>query len=129
MMRLLTLLFLMNACTSTPTTEIRDREWKLASVGSISSMPSGAPPTLRFEADGRVSANTGCNSAGGAYTIDGDRLTIANVFSTKRACVDQARNELEAAYLDALRRTSSFRIVDGQLELLGADGAVLARFH
>jgi heat shock protein HslJ len=121
---------LLAACTTATNPEaLRNREWRLTWVEQFPTLPAGvATPTLRFEAD-RIGAQTGCNSAGGTYTVDGDRLTIANVISTKRACVEEARNRLEAAYLGALERTRRYRIVDGQLELLVDGGAVVARFN
>lgn len=36
--------------------------------------------------DGGLTANAGCNHLGGTYTIDGDRLRIAQVSSTEMAC-------------------------------------------
>ncbi|HEX6095393.1 MAG TPA: META domain-containing protein [Thermoanaerobaculia bacterium] len=119
------------ACTSASRTEgLRGREWRLAWVEAFPSMPAGVTtPTLMFGDDDRISAQTGCNSAGGTYAVSGDGLTIGNVFSTKRACVEEAGNRLEAAYLGALERTRRFRIADGQLELLDDGGAVVARFN
>jgi putative lipoprotein len=118
------------ACTSATQTEaLREREWKLAWVEAFPSIPAGvATPTLRFEAGDRMGGRTGCNSAGGTYTVDGDRLTIGNIISTKRACAAQAGNQLEVAYLGALEQTRSFRIVDEKLELLDGSGSVVARF-
>jgi heat shock protein HslJ len=123
-------LLLLAACTSATSSEaLREREWRLSWVEPFPTMPAGvATPTLRFEGD-RISAQTGCNSAGGTYTVDGDRLTIGNVISTKRACVEDAGNQLEAAYLGALERTRRFRIAGGRLELLDGGGAPVARFN
>lgn len=119
------------ACTSATQTEgLRGREWRLSWIEPFPAMPTGvATPTLRFGDDGRISAQTGCNSAGGTYSVTGDGLTIGNVFSTKRACVEPAGNQLETAYLGALERARRFRIADGQLELLDEGGAVVARFN
>ena len=127
---LLSLAFVLAACTSATQTEgLREREWKLSWIERFPSTPAGvATPTLRFEAD-RISVQTGCNSAGGSYTATGDRLTIGDMFATKRACVEQAGNELETAYLGALSRTRRFRIAGGQLELLDESGSVIARFN
>jgi heat shock protein HslJ len=128
---ILSFTLILAACTSaTQTEELRGREWRLSWVEPFPSMPAGVTtPTLMFGDDDRISGQTGCNSAGGTYTVSGDRLTIGNVFSTKRACVEQAGNQLEAAYLGALERTRRFRIVDGQLELLDDGGSVVARFQ
>lgn len=126
---LLSSIVILAACTTGASSEaLQGREWKLSWVEAFPSMPAGVTtPTLRFEGD-RISAQTGCNSAGGTYTVAGDGLTFGNVFSTKRACVEHAGNQLETAYLGALERTRRFRIAGGQLELLDDAGSVIARF-
>lgn len=50
------------------------------------------------------------------------------MITTKRACVDPAGNQLEAAYVGAFEHTHRFRIVNDQLELMDDAGTVLARF-
>lgn len=108
---------------------LADREWSFAWMDGVSSIPRGvAVPSIRFGSDGRLGGNTGCNSAGAAYAVEGDRLTISSMFTTKRACADPAGNEIERLYIAALERTRRFRIAGGELELLDDRGAVLARF-
>lgn len=119
-------------CSTMPAAneEFRDRDWSLVWVEGFDSMPSGvAMPTIRFGTDGRLSGNAGCNRAGADYTVDGNQLTIAAVISTKRACIDPRGNALESAYLQAVDATRSYRIANGQLELLDAGGKVVARFR
>lgn len=130
-MRSLPALLLVAACISAPLApDFRDRQWTLVSVDGVASLPSGAAtPTIVFDSDERVSANTGCNSAGGPYTVDGDRLTIGTLIMTRRACADPAGNDLERAYVRALEGTRRYRIVDAKLELLDEGGNVLARFR
>jgi heat shock protein HslJ len=109
---------------------LRDRDWTLVSIDGFDSLPSGADtPTIRFETDGRLSGNTGCNRAGADYTVAGDRLTIKPMFSTKRACADPQGNALERAYLTAIEATRSYGMTNGQLELLDDSGKVLATFR
>ena len=135
-MRLTTLViasvFAVSACT-TITADFRalqEREWKLVWTEAFPSMPSGvANPTLRFGPDGRLGGNTGCNSAGAAYTAEGDRLMIQPMISTKRACVNPAGNQLERAYIEAIEATRRYRIANGELELLDENGRVVARFN
>ncbi|HYI10696.1 MAG TPA: META domain-containing protein [Thermoanaerobaculia bacterium] len=118
-------------CSTTPasTGELRDRDWSLVWVEGFDSLPSGAAtPTIRFGSDGRLGGNTGCNSAGANYTAEGNRLTIEALISTKRACLDPQGNALERAYIQAVEATRSYRIADGQLELLDAGDQVVARF-
>lgn len=121
---------LVGACASGSARELRDREWRMVWVEGDATMPAEATtPTARFDRDGRFSANTGCNSAGAAYVVDGDALTIRPLIMTKRACLDPERNRLERRYMDAIEKTRRFRIANGELELLSEDGSVQARFR
>lgn len=110
--------------------ELAGREWKLVWVDGFSTMPSGvATPTLTFGTDGRLSGNTGCNSASASYTVEGDRLSISALITTKRACIESAGQELEQAYVRAIEATRRYRIEGGELQLLDDGGTVLARLR
>jgi len=130
----LLLLAMLLGCTTTPAGnaggELRDREWSMVRIGEFDSVPAVvATPTIRFGSDGRLSGNTGCNQAGANYTVEGATLTIDAVISTKRACIEPQGNALEFAYVQAVEATRSYRIVNGELELLDASNAVVARFR
>jgi heat shock protein HslJ len=122
-------LFVLACSSSAGFDAVRDREWTLTSVENFASLPAGDPPTLRFGSDGRMSANTGCNSGGADYTVSGDRLDIGAMVTTKRACIEQRRNELESAFVGAVQKTRSYRVANGALELLDTSGDVVARFR
>ena len=53
--------------------------------GSPRVLVPGTEITIRF-ADGEVSANGGCNSIGGTYTVDGDVLRVDAVSMTEMGC-------------------------------------------
>jgi heat shock protein HslJ len=98
-------------------------------VVSIAGRPLPAVPdvTLAFTASD-VSGAGGCNSFGGTYTFDPatGALRFGPLISTKRACVEAARNEVEAAYFTALRDVASARIdPDGRLSLLGSGAELI----
>lgn len=127
---LVSLLLLAAACASGGAGEFQDREWKLVSIDGFDALPAGvATPTVWFDRDGRFNGNTGCNSAGASYTVEGSELTIRALISTKRACVDPEGNRLERAYIGAIEKATRYRVEGGRLELLSADGAVVARFE
>lgn len=48
-------------------------------------IPGGGPLTLGFE-DGRVSADSGCNSSSGPVTFDGPVLRVSGMATTMMAC-------------------------------------------
>jgi len=125
----LTAILILTACATGGDLEaLRSHEWKLVSVEGIATLPEGvaATPTMQFASDGRLGANTGCNSAGASYTTDGGRLSFGPILSTKRACADPRGNELEAAVLRALEATRGYRIDTDTLHLLAEDGRTLA---
>ena len=126
-----TILLTLAACTSSGSSaSLRDRDWTLVWIEGFSTMPANvATPTIRFGSDGRLGGNTGCNSAGANYSTEADRITIDALISTKRACVEEAGNRLETAYVRAIDSTRRYRIVNDQLELLDDSGTVLARFR
>ena len=66
--------------------------------------PLGPEVTLAFTGSD-ISGNGGCNAFNGSYTIDlaSGSLHIGDLVSTKRACVEPGRADLENAYFAALR--------------------------
>ncbi|MFW1844962.1 META domain-containing protein, partial [Acinetobacter pittii] len=46
------------------------------------------PLILNFNADGKLSINTGCNGQGGTWKVEGNQLVTSNLVSTMMACQD-----------------------------------------
>src|SRR5690349_14032083 len=64
-------------------------DWRLVSIGRVGAevpVVNGTTVTLKFGKDERISGSGGCNSYGGGYRVEGDRITFSQVFSTRRAC-------------------------------------------
>lgn len=102
-------------------------EWTLVSIDGAAAIP-GTTVTLAFEGlegSGRVSGNGGCNSYGGSYSLDGDALSISEVFSTLMACMDDNRTEQESAYFEALQAAAGYRITGNVLTITTEDGGAL----
>lgn len=148
---LLLLAVLLTACTAPvqepPTTTSDNRqssltntEWSLQSFGKSSTespLIGGSTITLKFEGDGQVSGQSGCNSYGGRYTIQPGTLRFKEVTSTLVACEDQAVNDQEQEYLNALRTAERFTVGEdrlvvwydndrGMLNFVRVSGATLA---
>ena len=102
--------------------------WRLVELGGQPARPAGeaGTPTLRLD-ERRATGNTGCNSFAGPYELSGASLRSGALASTRRACVDEALNRQEAAFLRALDDTRTWRIAGGTL-VLSADAGVVARF-
>jgi heat shock protein HslJ len=72
-----------------PDRPLRDTVWQLDGMvdGEVaSSVPASVPPVLVTFDGKRVTAGTGCNGAGGEYTVDGDTITVTPGPTTLMAC-------------------------------------------
>jgi heat shock protein HslJ len=59
------------------------------------------PITLTFDGD-RLGAQPGCNSLGGTYTLDVDRLEVADLAMTEMACMDTALMDQDQWFAEIL---------------------------
>jgi heat shock protein HslJ len=121
---------LSTACTSmAPATDAPSLDgtaWVLSSLAGRT-LVAGEKPTLRFDG-GRASGTDGCNRYATSYTAGGGKLIFdATGAATMMACAPEVMEQARALAA-SLAATSSYRIADGGLQLLGQDGAVLAAF-
>jgi len=125
-MRTTALLLAATMAGCAPMTAISEMPALEGTAWTLTSLPghelgSTSAPTLRFE-DGRASGGDGCNRYSMPYALEGGRLDLSGpAMSTEMACPPEVMKRA-AAYLAALRGSTGFRIEDGRLELLGADG-------
>lgn len=82
-------------------------------------LPPEVRTRLQIEADGRVSAHSGCNGMGGMATILRDRIRFSQMVGTLMAC-PEPRMRIERDFREALEATRSWRLQRGSLVLLGA---------
>ncbi len=78
-------------------------------------------------ADGQVSGNAGINQYNGPYEVDGDKLSVGPLASTKMAG-DAMIMEQEAAFLMALEAAASYEIDGGTLIIMDSSGAAVLEF-
>ena len=110
------------AATQAPTQGAPDplanTQWSLESFGlnsAVNPVVAGSTLTLQFDSSGQASGSGGCNTFGGAYQVQGNTLSLNNLVSTERACLEQALNQQEQSYLQALQGASTFEIDGGNL--------------
>jgi heat shock protein HslJ len=98
--------------------------WTVDSIfsgGAVSSVPAGAVATIRFDEDGRVSVNTGCNSGQGSYEVTDGTLRLLDIAVTEMACPGDA-GALESAVLPVLGADElTYAIEAGSLTLMAGD--------
>ena len=70
--------------------------WKLVSYGDASN-PTPAiqnvDTLIRFESNGQVGGNVGCNSFGGNYEMSGDTIAFNSIISTMMFCEGASAQE------------------------------------
>jgi heat shock protein HslJ len=82
---------------------------------------------LDFGPDGALSGNGSCNKLSARYTLEGNKLKIGPIVTTRMAC-PEALLEQEDRVLTALERAARAGVPPhGFLTLWDADGAVLLR--
>ena len=93
---------------------------------SAAEIPAGTHMVVRFNPDGRISGNGGCNQFFGGYTISGNTIKIGPLASTRKGC--PGLYVVEASFLHMLQAAKSFEQDETTLVLFDAAGDKLAQF-
>lgn len=117
------------ACASSPGTsstppELAGTRWTITSVDGRA--PLGADSlTAQFGINGQVEGDSGCNHFSGPWIQSGNTLRVGELLSTRRACVEESRQQQESRVLRILQGTTTLkRGKDGHLMLTGSSGAL-----
>lgn len=113
-------------CGGTLASRVTGPEWRIV---EIAGEPAAGdhPVTLRFEENGRMGGRAPCNTYGGDWRLDGERLVFGRVFSTMMACPEPAMSQ-DLALFRILGSARDWRIGEqGELVIEGEGGAVVAR--
>lgn len=118
------------ACTAMSTADspagLDGTAWVLSALPG-QALVAGTSVTTSFEG-GRIQGTDGCNRYTAPYTAAGRTLQVGpRGASTLMACPPEVSKQADA-FMSALTRASAHRIEAGRLQLLAADGAVLATF-
>jgi putative lipoprotein len=117
-------LVVLSACTGNGAKEsLNGSAWNLTSLNGTPPVGEAAP-TLSFEKD-TLGGSAGCNSFGGNYTVNGDKLAVSELISTMMACIDSKVMHQETVYLVALGKAQTFSIDGSSLHILSSDGVEL----
>ena len=105
------------------------RVWAVETVnGEALPLPENARvPTIQFDESAQSAHGfAGCNTFNGAYRSTGESIKLGPFAVTRRAC--GALDAVERTFLGALAQAQRYTVNKDSLELLAADGSVLARF-
>lgn len=106
-----------------PPLTLTGTSWVLGGLieGSTASAPvEGSTVTVEFDAD-RVSGKA-CNTFGGGYTLEGDRIEVGPLMSTRMACLSEELNQQETFVLEVLQSATTAKAEYGVLTLTAPDG-------
>jgi heat shock protein HslJ len=104
---------------------IQLKRWRLIQMNGV--LQEQSPVWLEFDTTARrIAGNGGCNKLAGAYNVTDNVISFRQVISTRMACVDQAANERETAFLKLLSdRTYTFDVADQTLQLYDSSKIIL----
>ncbi|WP_192256357.1 YbaY family lipoprotein [Mesorhizobium silamurunense] len=83
--------------------------------------------TFRISEAGKAGGKGPCNTYFATATVEGHRIAIGDIGSTRMACAQGAMAE-EKALFDALTKAASYRIDAGKLTIADKDGRDILRF-
>lgn len=107
-----------------------DRRWVLEQIKGRQTLVALPHAFINFDSK-KMSAggDTSCNVFGGEFSIDKDRISIGNIISTMRACVeDSGKMSTEREMLDGLRVADRYEIRANRLYLYHG-GEILLTFR
>jgi heat shock protein HslJ len=82
--------------------------------------------TFEFDNEGNVSGDASCNRFGGSCSIDGSKIEVGPLRSTRRACEPEIMQQ-EQKFLALLAAVTAWSIVGDELVLTAPDGEIRAR--
>jgi len=102
--------------------------WRLTSIDNHPAL-GGVRVTAVFSSDDdRVAGSAGCNQYFGRAAVQGERIEVGGLASTKMFCTTDGVMPQEAAYLSALGQATAYRVAGRQLQLGPASGVVTLVF-
>jgi heat shock protein HslJ len=98
-------------------------DWQLESIDGQPLAP-GSSIDASFTED-QVAGSAGCNRYFGGYVITGGNIEFGAIGSTRMLCGDEAVNQQEMAFLQALSEAERYKVSGDRLEISYADGKTL----
>lgn len=110
----------LTACTAVTSTQNADLAGRSLMWADGATEECEVPPSIKFGADGKVSGNTGCNLLVGGWTLQGDKLDLSQLGSTRRMCGPELM-KMEDAFLSNLGKTVYVETEGDKVRLLDAE--------
>lgn len=111
------LFLLLPACGQAHDNQLSETRWKFVSIDGASTVSTEA--RIAFSGD-RLSASAGCNTMGGTWRIDGDRLIADQLVQTEMWCENARMMEQERTLAALLAASPEFLREEERLTLRSA---------
>ena len=116
--------YLLTACgVINPRDALNGSAWTLTSFDNMPPL-KGTKLTVEF-AEGKIGGSSGCNSYGGLYKVNGEKISTGPIAVTMMACVDPGVMEQEQIFLEYLQEAQTYIRSEGQLQIFRSDGKAL----
>ncbi len=97
------------------------KEWRLSQLGD-KAVAADAGVTLILGEKGEVSGSGGVNHYGGKFELKADgQITIQNIFSTRKAALDEDLMKQETQFFQLLGKAKRALLSDGKLVIESTD--------
>ncbi len=106
--------------------EITAIKWRAVSIGD-EAIPANSGIYIRFEVDGSIEGNAGCNGFFGSLEQRDSGVGVGPLGTTRMACPDPIMSR-EMSFIDAVQKTASFQSTSDSLSLLDEESDVLVEF-
>lgn len=107
-----------------------DQRWVLEKIGNRQTIAPIKGVFINFDSGKRsVGGNTGCNVFGGSYTASRNAISMTELISTMRACIEDGKMQTERELLDGLRNADTFEIRNDNRLRLYDNGRLLLTFR
>ena len=98
-------------------------DWNIENIDQTPTL-DGSEAILVLTEDGTLSANVGCNQAGGSYRLGASGLEIGPLAATRKMCEPEIM-EQEDAFFAAMGQIREFQADGNTLHLLDDSGNIL----
>lgn len=105
-----------------------DSKWELKKMHTTTGIESITTAAfIKFDKEKKSAGGNGsCNNFGGSFTIDNNKISIQNIFSTKMYC--EGVQQTEDAYFSLLQKVNNYVLKD-KILLLYMDKEILLEFE
>jgi heat shock protein HslJ len=111
--------------TNQPTATLPGSAWQVTAFAGQTPL-ADHPITFEFDTEGNIAGNGSCNRFGGTCAIDGDKIEVGPLRSTRRACEPEVMQQ-EHKFLALLGSVTTWEISqEHELVLRGEDGEIRA---